>query len=314
MINRKYITLIALILLGAFIIYATVVKNGYQKEITINASVPVIHREISSLNKIAKWLLPFAGADSNSNKIKIPGILEFENSSLKIGNIVGYSTRYEITDNKRSKQLLFSVVPDTGHTSKVIINYTATLWQQVFKSDKMISNAEKSLDNLKDYIGDSKKMYGYEVEMTSVTDTAFLFSSRVVPAQEKKAAFKNLYESLIKFAESKELGYNGVRIFYMLPYGKDSLHLFTSIGISNTGNAPLTGPFILKRMPYMGRLLKAYYQGGFGNVISSLDALNQYKADNGMNSMAIPFIKLITEGIEFDDSQIIQANALYPVY
>jgi hypothetical protein len=30
--------------------------------------------------------------------------------------------------------------------------------------------------------------------------------------------------------------------------------------------------------------------------------------------MAIPFIKLITEGIEFDDSQIIQANALYPVY
>ena len=100
----------------------------------------------------------------------------------------------------------------------------------------------------------------------------------------------------------------------MLPYGKDSIHLFTSIGITNCENAPLTGPFILKRMPYMGRLLKTYYQGGFGNVVSSLDALNQFKSDNGMNSMAIPFIKLITEGIEFDDSQIIQASALYPVY
>ena len=64
----------------------------------------------------------------------------------------------------------------------------------------------------------------------------------------------------------------------------------------------------------MGRLLKSYYQGSFSNVVSSLDALAQYKTDNGMNSMAIPFIKLITEGIEFDDSQIIQANALYPVY
>ncbi|MFM6926272.1 MAG: hypothetical protein ACKOU7_12275 [Ferruginibacter sp.] len=314
MINKKSITLTAFMLAGAFIIYATFFKSGYQKEITISASVPVIHREISSLNKIARWFLPFAGADTSTSKLIKSGKLEFDNISLKISNIVGYSTRYEVSENNHAKQLLFNVMPDTGHNSKVTVNYTATLWQQLFNSDKIISNTIKSLENLKDYLGDSKKMYGYEVEMTSVTDTAFLFSSQVVPALEKKAAFKNLYGSLIQFAESMNLGYNGVRIFYMLPYGKDSMHLFTSIGISNTENAPLTGPFILKRMPYMGRLLKTYYQGGFGNVISSLDALNQYKSDNQMNSMAIPFIKLISEGIEFDDSQIIQANALYPVY
>ena len=167
---------------------------------------------------------------------------------------------------------------------------------------------------MKDYIGDAKKMYGYEVEMTSVTDTAFLFSSKVVLKQEKKTAFKNLYESLIKFAEAKNLGYNGVRIFYMLPYGKDSIHLFTSIGITNTDAVPFTGPFILKRMPYMGKLLMSYYQGSFANTITPLNALAQYETDNDMKSMAIPFIKLITEGIEFDDSQIIQAKALYPVY
>ena len=100
----------------------------------------------------------------------------------------------------------------------------------------------------------------------------------------------------------------------MLPYGKDSIHLFTSIGINNTTDVPFTGPFILKRMPYMGKLLMSYYQGNFGNVITPLNALAQYETDNDMNSMAIPFIKLITEGIEFDDSQIIQARALYPVY
>jgi hypothetical protein len=150
--------------------------------------------------------------------------------------------------------------------------------------------------------------------MTSVTDTAFLFSSKVVPLKDKKAAFKNLYESLIKFAGEKDFGYNGVRIFYMLPYGKDSIHLFTSIGITNTANVPATGPFVLKSMPYMGKLLMTYYQGSFADAITPLNILARFETDNGMKSMAIPFVKLITEGIEFDDAQIIQANALYPVY
>ena len=314
MINRKSITVTMLMLLSAFIIYATLFKTVHHKEIMINAAVPVIHREISSLNKVAKWFLPFATADTNSNKIVKQERLEYESSSLKITNVIGYSAQYEVTENKNSKAILFTVMPDTANYSKVTVSYTATLWQEIFNSSKIIQQTQKSLENLKDYIGNAKKMYGYDVEMTSVTDTAFLFSSKVVLKQEKRTAFKNLYESLIKFAETKNLGYNGVRIFYMLPYGKDSIHLFTSIGITNTNDVPLTGPFILKRMPYMGKLLMSYYQGSFANTITPLNALAQYETDNDMKSMAIPFIKLITEGIEFDDSQIIQAKALYPVY
>jgi hypothetical protein len=313
-INRKSIAVTILILLSAFIVYATLFKTVHHKEININASVPVIHREISSLNKIAKWFLPFAAADTNSIKIIKQQGLEYENSSLKITNIIGYSAQYKVTENKNSAAILFNVMPDTAHYSKVTASYTATLCQEIFNSNKIIQQTEKSLESLKDYVTDAKRMYGYDVEMTSVTDTAFLFSSKIVPMKDKKAAFKNLYESLIKFAEAKYLGYNGVRIFYMLPYGKDSIHLFTSIGITNTGNVPITGPFLLKNMPYMGKLLMSYYQGSFANSIAPLNALAKYETDYDMKSMAIPFIKLITEGIEFDDSQIIQAKALYPVY
>jgi hypothetical protein len=313
-INRKSIAVTILLLLSAFIIYASLFKTVHHKEIKINGAVSVIHREISSLNKIAKWFLPFAAADTNSNKIVKQESLEYENSSLKISSIIGYSAQYEVTENKNSASILFSVMPDTAHYSKVTASYKSTLWQEIFSSGKIIQQTEKSLETLKDYISDAKKMYGYDVEMTSVTDTAFLFSSKVVSNPEKKAAFKNLYESLIKFAEIKNLGYNGVRIFYMLPLGKDSIHLFTGIGITNTNDAPFTGALLLKKMPYMGKLLMSYYQGSFANSITPLNALAQYETDNNMKSMAIPFIKLITEGIEFDDSQIIQAKALYPVY
>jgi hypothetical protein len=310
--TRKTITLISLLLVSAFIVYATLFKAVRHKEITINASVPVIHREISSLHSIARWYLPFASADSN--KLNKQGRLGFENTVLILSRIVGYSAGYEVTENNKKANIFYDVMPDTAGYSKVILSYKNSLWDEAFNSGTIISNAKKSLESLKDYIGDAKKMYGYDIEMTRVTDTAFLFSSKIAASGDKKTALKNLYQSLIQFAEVKDLGYNGVRIFYSLPYGKDSVHLFTSIGITNTRNVPLTGPYILKRMPHMGHLLTAYYQGSFGNVVLSLDALSRFKSDHEMNSMAIPFVKLITEGIEFDDSQIIQANALYPVY
>ncbi len=311
---KKKILFALFILLSLFILYAAFVGHVYHKEIKISASVPVIHHEISSYDRIARWFNPFATADTNTNKIIKPDRLEYDNTVLKITHITGYSTTYQLTENNKPETILYDVMPDTGHFSKVILTYKTTLWNAFFKTGNTFQNAIKGLEDLKDYLGDAKKMYGYEVEMINVADTAFLFSSKVVPIQNKKAAFKNLYESLIQFAAEKDLGYNGVRIFYILPFGKDSLHLFTSIGITNTSNAPFSGSFILKRMPYMGRLLMSYYQGSFGKVDAVLYALEQFKSDNGMNSMAIPFIKLITEGIEFDDSQIIQARAQYPVY
>lgn len=311
---KKKITLIASILITAFIVYAVAVKKVFYKEIKISASVPVIHREISSLDKIARWFLPYAGADTATNKIVKPDRLEDDNNILKLEKVVGYSAWYQVEENKKSEHFLLEVMPDTGNYTSVKLIYKNTLWNEIFSSNKIISNAEKSLQNLKDYLDDNKKMYGYDVELINVTDTTFLFTSKVVANSDRKTSFKNLYELLIRQAALKNMGYNGVRIFYTLPYGKDSTHLFTSIGITRPENAPFEGDFILKRMPYMGKLLKSYYQGSFGKVNDAIEAIAHFKSDNSMNSMAIPFIKLITEGIEFDDSQTIQANALYPVY
>jgi hypothetical protein len=311
---KKKILFALLTLMSIFILYAAFSGHIFHKEIKINAAVSVIHREISSYDRIARWFMPFASADTGTNGIIKKDRLEYDNTILKITNITGFSTTCQVVENNKTETLLYTVIPDTGHYSKVTLAYKTTLWNEFFKTGKTIQNAIKGLEDLKDYLGDAKKMYGYDVEMTSVTDTAFLFSSKIVPVQNKKTAIKNLYESLIRFAKEKDLGFNGVRIFYILNYGKDSLHLFTSIGITNPESAPMSGPYILKRMPYMGRLLMSYYQGSFGKADAALNALEQFKIDNGMNSMAIPFIKLITEGIEFDDSQIIQARALYPVY
>jgi hypothetical protein len=308
---KKKFTLILIALVTAFVLYAVFVTKVFSKTILIAKPLSLVTKQVSETANVAKWYLPFASADTTDLNITNSKI-EYNSSSISIVRHVDLSVWFDVNENKNKQAVVFSVFADTGNVSKIVLSYQTTLWNKFFGSS-IIKNAEESLDNLKEYFADSKKMYGYEIEMTSLSDTAFLFSSKVVARKTKKEAFTNLFESLIKYADEKKLGYTGLRIFYTSPYGNDSIHLFTSIGIVNTADVPLDGTFSLKKMPYLGHLLTAYYQGSFNNVNQAIDALGQFKTDNNITSMAIPFVKLISEGISFDDKQVIQAKACYPV-
>jgi hypothetical protein len=309
---KKKMLFILIFVFTAFVLYAIFVTRIFHKEITIPQPISLVTKQVSAIGNVVKWYLPFASADTTNLKTG-PDKVEYGNFSLSIIKHVGLSIWYEVAENKKQRTVLFSVLADTGKSSKIVLSYESTLWNKIFGTGSIIKSAEESLKNLKEYFADTKKMYGYQMEVSDVTDTAFLFTSKVVAKSIKKEAFKNLFESLLHYATEKDLGYTGVRIFYTSTYGNDSIHLFTSIGIINTKDVPLDGTFSLKRMPYKGHLLTAYYQGNFDNANNAISALGEFKSDNNMTSMAIPFIKLISEGIYFEDNQIIQAKACYPV-
>jgi len=309
---KKKMLFALVILVAATLFYAIFVTKVFHKEINIHQPIALINKQVSTVDNISRWYLPFASGDSTNFKSGADKI-EYGNTSLSISKHVDLSIWYQVAENKKQETVIFTVLADTGQSSKIILSYESTWWNKIFGSNSIIKNAEESLKNLKEYFADTKKMYGYQMEVADVTDTAFVFTSKVVAKSIKKEAFKGLFESLIRYATEKNLGYTGVRIFYTSPYGNDSIHLFTSIGITNTKDVPMDGIFSLKKMPYKGHLLTAYYQGEFDNVNNAINALGQFKSDNGMTSMAIPFIKLISEGISFEDNQIIQAKACYPI-
>ena len=309
---KKKVLLTLILAFIVFLFCAIFITRVFNKEIKIPQPLDLVNKQVSTIGNISKWYLPFATGDTSNFKTSRDKI-EYGNTTLSITKHVGLSIWYEIAENKKPQTILFTVLADTGRSSKIILSYESTLWNKIFGSSNIFKTAVESLNNLKEYFADSKKMYGYEMEVIDVTDTAFLFTSKVVAKAIRKEAFKNLYESLLQYATEKNLGYTGVRIFYTSNYGNDSIHLFTSIGITNTKDVPLDGIFSLKKMPYKGHLLTAYYQGNFTNVNNAINALGQFKTDNNMTSMAIPFVKLISEGIYFEDDQIIQAKACYPI-
>jgi len=309
---KKKILFALVIIVAAIVAYAKFATRVFHSDISIPQPIELINKQVSVIGNITKWYLPFASGDSTNFRFE-SGKVEYDSSSLTITKHVDLSISYQVTENKNQQVVMFTVLVDTGHSSKVVLSYESTWWNKIFGSNSIIKNAEESLKNLKEYFADTKRMYGYQMEVEEVKDTAFVFTSKVVAKINKKEAFKELFQSLINYATEKDLGYTGTRIFYTSSYGDDSIHLFTSIGITNSKDVPLEGQFSLKKMPYKGKLLTAYYQGGFDNINNAINALGQFKSDYGMTSMAIPFAKLISEGIYFEDNQIIQAKACYPV-
>lgn len=311
---KKKILFIVLSLGIAFILYATLVTSVHRKNILIKVPVARVQYQLSTAKSISKWYLPFATQDTVAIKITGKDKLASNADSLRITRLTGLSAWYKVSNNNATKDIVFDMIADTAGHTNITLRYESNLWNIITGADPIVSNAEKSLLHLKEYFEDIKKMYGYEMEVVEVTDTTFLFTSKIAANNSKKEALKSSYESLIKYAKEKNMDYSGTRIFYSSAYGNDSTHLFMSIEINNTTNASITGEYTLKKMPYKGRLLSAYYQGSFGNVLKPITAMEQFKIDNGLTSMAIPFIKIITEGVDFDDAQIIQAKAYYPVY
>ena len=69
-----------------------------------------------------------------------------------------------------------------------------------------------------------------------------------------------------------------------------------------------------KKMPFGKNLLVANYHGPYGEVHKAYTALENFKADHRLSSMAIPYQKFLQEGYDFSDDEIVQMKVYYPVF
>lgn len=311
---KKWFRIAALIVLTGSILYTTLVPGVYQKEIVINAPLLRLYKQISVINNFAKWHPAIAGADSAAITISGRDKLSTAQVSLQIVTLTERSCLLRVSEKEKSKDVLYSITEDTVGRNRVTILYKTTLWKKLTGGDPALLSAEKSLASLKEYTEDTRRVYGFPISLTQVTDTTFLFTSEVVANKEKKASVKKLYQLLTSYAAAKDAGYTGTNIFYISAAGKDSVRLYQSIGVSkNTMQLPLYGPITLKRMPYRKNLVTAAYKGKLGDIPNVFNAMEQFSIDNKMISMAIPFIKFAEGETDFDDEKLITAQAFFPV-
>ncbi len=315
--NKKAVIVIVLVLVTGLSFWGLTVKQRVDKKVTIPYSMQKIHEQLSIPENMINWYFPFAGIDTLQQKITTTSKrIDASGSYLEIANqsIAGSGI---IAGNKKEKKVfIFTILPDTTNIIQcdVQLSYNTTLFRKLFGGGSLEKEAVKSLESLKAYMEDSRRLYGFQIERETVTDTSFLFNRRTVPLSEKQAGTKKLFEDLIHYAEKNNLGYTGTRIFYTMNSSGNHVTLYASIGISKSFENKIGNEFEYKAMPAGKNLLVAVYQGRFGDVYKVYEALEQYKSDYLLSSMAIPFQKFMNDGYDFAEDQVVQLKVYYPIF
>jgi effector-binding domain-containing protein len=314
---KKIAAVILSLLLVAAFLYTGLVKHTVSKEIRVRQPPFRLAEQISVPANVVKWMMPFS-ADGAVPDIQIREtgkVIRLQKDSVVFTIESIFNTHVKLFSGGDQHSFKFRVSPDTagGAQSTVMMTYKTSWLQEWLGGNKAIKNAVTSFENLKEYLLDTKKFYGYEIRMVTVVDTSFLFLRETVPLTEKRNATKRMFEQLISHAEKKDAGYNGIRILYPLQ-NDDSIILFASIGVSKRVNTPENDPIQYKLMPFEKKLLEATYQGSYGESSKVFRALEQYKYDFGLTSMAIPFQKFLSDGYDFAEDQVVQMKVYYPIF
>lgn len=311
--KRKIVGGIVLLLASFFVFYILFFHNEFQKTIHLPLPILTVTDQFKNPENLQKWFAPFdtggdVAVDSATKKINAGDFqVQIRDESL-YSSLLTYST----TENE--KQFIIAAQPDTAKNSitSLSIIYKSSYFKKWFGQDDLTKNALSSFDGFREYIEDSKRVYGYEIKPVKVVDTLFLFERRTVPLADKRKGMKSIFENLIAYAEKNNLGYTGNRIFYSLKTG-NTITLFASIGITRETEIPGNAAIEIKRMPFEKKLLEATYQGTFGESNKVFEALEKFIADHYLATMGIPYQKFISDGYDFADEQVVQMKVYYPI-
>ena len=277
----------------------------------VEADYPALKaaEHLTDPRRVARWMEPFRSSDTATLMYLPDGIVSGTDTlTIRPDGPVDIAYRRSYKRSELSFTVGLEPLLDKPGTTRFRLTFKGK------GGNRLAEDAVESLSHLSRYLADPAELYGFPVGETTVTDTVFLFASRQVDKSRFSEGTKALFDDLIAAAVRFGVGYNGVRIFHMEDAESGKRTLFAGIGIDRAVESGSEDEFRCKRMPFGHRLLSVDYQGPYHRLPDILQAMERYKSDRGMASMAIPFHKYLQDGYGFTDSQTVKMRVCYPVY
>lgn len=240
----------------------------------------------------------------------------YKQGSLDISTKGTAACLYRITRNDRHNIFLYTAVPGKKNEAQtdLALSFKVTAWQLLTGWNEEQHAFDKSFTRLEELVKSPLLLYGYDIHPDKVVDSTFIYHAVTTSYSNRKAVMQRLFETLIAYAKERNAGYTGTRIFHFTREGSDSIRLYGSIGILRPDSIAITSPYPLKRMPYGKNLLAAPFEGPYMRVEQVYRAMERYKSDKNMVSMAIPYHKLTGPELSLGDSTVTRLEVYYPVY
>jgi hypothetical protein len=197
---------------------------------------------------------------------------------------------------------------DLSHPGIVYSRYT-NLFYQLFPFLEKPSFATTTITELKSYLEDNLRFYGFPIELKAATDTLFVTKKLDLPAA---ALFTNLpvmQRELEGFAKQNNCRILAKNMSFS-PLDHDSLSVMVGLNIDKI----IAGDYIynFRQLPSGAALATGHYTGPFRDRTALYQAMEKYLLDHHLAKRALPYE---TYGSPFpvSDTSTIEIALSYPV-
>jgi effector-binding domain-containing protein len=218
-----------------------------------------------------------------------------------------------IDDDQQDYDLRVTRESPAQQTSSISLTLTKTLWKRFIEYDPLDAALIRSLHNLESVTNNTEKFYGFPIRQVQSADSLFLYASTVIDPGHPTEGARLLFDTLLQFAKAQGLAVSNRKIFSSQLLSNTELRIFAGIAIAVPITIPATAGITLKQMSAGKKVLLLDYKGPYNKIASAYKALEQYKKDNQLANLDIPYEVWEDEAPEHQDDPV-HLNIYNPVY
>jgi hypothetical protein len=308
------------VLAAGLLLSALFIPYEAQYQVKVRGEVTRVVEQISVTENLPRWMYPFTELKKDALKSGGTGAPALRSTTtedkIDIAFVTPFSASVDYSKGGKPVRFFYSFLPSEQEKGFTIVNvsYKKSLFNQLFPATGYNDYGVKSLNNLKSYIEDPLQLYGYDIKVTTVKDTSFLVKQITVKKEELADKADALFAELIAFAEKNNGNFTGVKIFHRERITKDEYDISAGIGVTKSFPVLAGNGIEYKMMPLGKNLLITTYTGLYGDIDKAYEAIDQFKKDNALSSMAISFEKIPDGVTRLSDSEMVRLEICYPIF
>ncbi len=173
------------------------------------------------------------------------------------------------------------------------------------------SDLKKILENMKDYMQDSKNIYGISVRVVKVVDSVLISTRRNFSYYPGIRETDSMIQQLKTYIAQQGASEKNYPMLNVHKISEDRYEAMVAIPVDRT--LPETKDFSPKDLLKGGNILEAEVRGGPETIMTAFNELENYYFDYNYSSPAIPFQLMVTDRARETDTTKWVTRLYYPV-
>jgi hypothetical protein len=216
------------------------------------------------------------------------------------------------SDNDRMHSFGLMITPTAGkdpsHPGIVYFRFT-NLFYKLFPFLEKPSFETSTITELKSYLEDNRRFYGFPIELKAATDTLFLTKKLDLSAATLFTNLPAMQAALEIYAKQNNCRILAKNISFS-PLDHDSLSVMVGLNIDKV----IAGDYIynFRQLPSRVALATGHYAGPFRERTALYRAMEKYLLDHRLAKRALPY-ETYSSAFPVSDTSTIEIALSYPV-